>query len=107
MCDDAFRQFLIAQTSQGVESPSGLESTDALVVFAFEKEVDLRSRWPLVFERGTDQGLGGLRSRRNVIEGSTCQYWRFVNVVLDKFVGRLHRGSDQGERLGDVSHCDM
>lgn len=60
---DATRKFLLAQSSKGVESSSGLECPDALVIFTFEEEFDLRSSGSLSFEWRTDQCFWGLRCR--------------------------------------------
>jgi len=42
-----FQSYLFYQMSDRMESTSGLESTDALIVLAFEEEIETRSWLPI------------------------------------------------------------
>lgn len=44
---DATRQLLLSQSSKGVESPSRLEGAYALIILAFEEDLDLWPGWSL------------------------------------------------------------
>ena len=88
-----------------MESASRLESTNALIILAFEEKVDLGSCWSVAFEWCANQGLLGLRSRRQIIECFACQNWRLVDIWLYQFVGRLDRRSLEGKSSGQVGHC--
>ena len=57
---DAVADLVVAQAAQGVEGAADLEGADALVIFAFEEEVDFRSCGRLALEGCADEGCGGL-----------------------------------------------
>ena len=61
MRHDAVAQLVRGETLEGVGGAADLEGPDALVVFAFEEEVDLRRSRGLAFEGGADEGGGELR----------------------------------------------
>ena len=117
MGDYAFRQFIFREAGQGVEGSACLESTNLLVILAFEVEVYLRVGGGLAFPGSSFQGIRGLGVACQVGDGVAGYDWGLVDVLFDCRVGCLHRLAGQGgtlrwvghgcgvERVGDMSSC--
>ena len=99
MRHDALLQLLFAQSTQGVERAPHLEGADPLEVLAFEEEIDLRPGWPLALPWRPDEIGWRLGSGCQGVERPVRQYWRFVDVRLDDFVGRLYGGTGEGQGI--------
>ena len=95
---------LVAQPRQGVERTPGFKSANALIILAFEEEIDPGPCGGLAFEGGANEGFRGLGSRGEVVEGFAGEDGGAVDVGFDEFVGGLDGGAREGKGFGDVAH---
>jgi hypothetical protein len=100
--DSTLAHFILAhffhEAEDGVECAAHFERADALEVFAFEEQPNLRLCRVLAFPLCAIECFGGLRGRCEGGEGRVCEDGRAVDVRFDEGVGSRYGLTRQGTR---------
>jgi hypothetical protein len=86
------QSYLLYQMSDRMESSTSLESTDTLIVLAFEEQIETRSR------------LSVPRCRSYLVDGFICQQGSAMHMVVDLTIRLGYRAGLEGHGSRNFRH---